>query len=79
MFWKVENYEKFSFIRIFQDCVLRSTVLNILEIGLSRTGVSKFADDSQGFRILKAGWRESQKYLLIPKDKIEAEAWFSQI
>lgn len=54
-------------------------MFSILVTGLSRTEASKFADDTQGFRILKAEWRESQKYLLIPKNKIKAEIWSSQI
>lgn len=54
-------------------------MLNILVTGLSSSEASKFADDTQGFRILRAEWRESQKYLLIPENEIEAEVWSSQI
>lgn len=76
----MENDEKFRLLlESFKNMCLKLAVLSILVTGLSRTEASKFADDTQGFRILKAEWRESQKYLLIPKNKIKAEIWSSQI
>lgn len=70
---KLGSYEKSEHYKN----LLGSAVLNILVTGLNSSEVSKFADDTKWFIITKAEWRESQKYLLIPKNKRTAGVWSS--